>query len=349
MTDALANWHALAARLAGALAVAASMPPPAVGTTPRQRLWTERGATLYRYGEGSRGRRSVPLLIVYSMVNRPYLLDLEPERSLIAALLARGRDVFLLDWGAPTPADRHLSLTDYALRPLERAAEAVLAASGAAAHDLMGVCQGGTLALCHAARRPARVRRLVTMVTPVDFATPDDLLARYARSIDAEALVAAFGNVPGIFLRLGFQSLKLHGNTLGKLLTLADAAGAPVEVARVLRTERWVADSPDQAGQAFLDFIRHFYRDNALVNGTLVVDAVPLRLRTLTLPILNVFASRDHLVPPASSRALGSLVGGAGYREHAFDGGHIGVYLSARAQHEIPEAVAKFLGDGRQP
>ena len=347
MTGPAADWQALAGTLAGALGMAASLPPPAVGPTPRQRLWAEGGAALYRYGDGARTARSVPLLIVYSFVNRPYLLDLEPDRSLIAALLARGRDVYLLDWGTPVAADRHRSLVDYALRPLERAVDAVLAAGRSEVHDLMGVCQGGTLALCHTLRRPERVRRLITMVTPVDFATPDDVLAAYARHIDVESLVATFGNVPGGFLRLGFQSLKLHGNTLGKLLTLAAAAGTPDQLERVLRTERWVADSPDQAGQAFLDFIRCFYRDNALVKGSLVLDGAALSLAALRVPLLNLYATRDHLVPPASSRALANLATGADYREHAFDGGHIGVYLSARAQHEIPAAIAAFLAGGR--
>ena len=106
--------------------------------------------------------------------------------------------------------------------------------------------------------------------------------------------------------------------------------------------------SPDQAGQAFLDFIRYFYRDNALVSGGLALDGEMLDLASLKLPILNIYATRDHLVPPASSRALASLVPGADYREHAFDGGHIGVYLSARAQREIPDVITAFLdGDGR--
>ena len=349
MSGPAADWRALAGTLAGVLGIAAGLPPLTVGPTPRQRLWADGAVSLYRYGNGPPAAGAVPLLIVYSLVNRPYLLDLEPDRSLIAALRARGRDVFLLDWGTPLPADRHRSLTDYVLDSLERAAEAVLAASHSAVHDLMGVCQGGTFALCHVGRRPDRVRRLITMVTPVDFATPDDVLARYARSLDVESLVATFGNVPGGFLRLGFQSLKLHGNTLGKLLTLADAAGQPGQIERVLRTERWVADSPDQAGQAFLDFIRYFYRDNALVSGGLALDGEMLDLAGLKLPILNIYATRDHLVPPASSRALASLVPGADYREHAFDGGHVGVYLSARAQHEIPDVIAAFLEGGRRP
>ncbi len=343
MSGSPGDWAALQAACAAALMDAAGRPALAVGVTPRVAVAVDRGVTLWRYGPKPARGSPPPLLIAYSLVNRPYLLDLSADRSLIGALVAARRTVYLADWGTPAAADRHRSLADYVLVHLERAVRAALKDGAQPRLDLAGVCQGGTLALCYAALNAATVRRVVTLVTPVDFATPEDVLGAYARALDVERLVALHGNVPGALLRAGFQSLKLYGNSLGKLLSLVEAGSDPVRVDRLLRTERWIADSPDHAGRAFVEFVQFFYRDNRLVNGGLTLGDRAVTLSGLTQPVLNVYATRDHLVPPAAARALKDLCRSTRYEEHAFDGGHIGVFLSERAQAEVPAAIVRFL------
>lgn len=340
MTAPGAEWAQLAHGLRAGL-TAAGATAVEVGPTPRRAVWTRRGATLWHYGRGGDG--AVPLLIVYSLVNRPYLLDLEPGRSLIGALVDQGVDAYLLDWGVPGPGDAGLSLETYVGDYLNGAVAEIVRRSDRADLDLLGVCQGGTLALCYAALEPARIRRLVTMVTPVDFATPNDAVADYARALDVEGLAAAFGNIPGEFLRLGFQSLKPLGNTLGKLLALADAGAHPASLATHLRVERWIRDSPDLAGTALVQFVQHFYRDNALAARTLRLCGSTVALSAIRAPVLNVHATRDHLVPSASALALGPLLASRRYRAAAFEGGHLGAFISSRAQRELPPMIAAFL------
>jgi polyhydroxyalkanoate synthase len=334
------EWAETAARLAAAGGALAGLGDVAVGTSARDEIHADGGVRLWRYRPIAKPAGLPPVLIVYALVNRPYVLDLQPDRSTIRGLLQAGLDVYLLDWGTPARADRWTTLGDYVCRHVDRAVRRLRAEHGAV--DLLGVCQGGTLALCYAALEPDNVRRLVTMVTPVDFHTPENLLARWARTLDVDRLVDTLGNVPGEFLNATFLALRPFRLTLGKYVALADIADDPAALANFLRMERWIFDSPDQAGEAFRQFVKDFYQRNALAAGTLEIDGRRVDLRRVTMPVLNVYATRDHLVPPSASRPLGRLVGSRAYAERPFPGGHIGVYVSAKAR-ELPGELANWL------
>jgi polyhydroxyalkanoate synthase len=347
MSPALGDPAALAAeaaefqrRVGAGLAALARLPPVELATTPREVVRRDGKTTLYRYRPLARAAGGPPLLIVFALVNRPTVLDLQPDRSMIRRLLAAGRDVYLLDWGTPDRGDRHLGLAEFTLGYLHRAVAALAAEHGTV--DLLGVCQGGTLALVYASLEPAHLRRLVTMVTPVDFGTPDNLLAHWARGVDVDLLVDTYGNVPGELLNVTFLSLMPFRLTLQKYLALVDGADDPRQLENFLRMERWIFDSPDQPGQLFREFVRTFFQENRLVRGGATVAGRPVDLRRLTLPVLNVYAAQDHLVPPSASRPLGGLVGSRAYEEHVFDGGHIGIYVSSRAA-AVPDAIAAWL------
>jgi polyhydroxyalkanoate synthase len=219
----------------------------------------------------------------------------------------------------------------------------VRAARGVPAVNLLGVCQGGTLSICHAALHPGRVRNLVTMVTPVDFQTPDNLLSTWAQKLDADGLVDAFGNVPGAMLNAAFLALRPLGLTAGKYAGLAAIADDREALANFLRMERWIHDSPDQAGTAFREFMRDFFRENRLIRGGLTVGERPVEPRRIACPVLNVYALRDHLVPPSASRPLRGLTGSPDYTDFEFDGGHIGIYVSRKAQEILPPTIADWL------
>ena len=327
-------------RLALSAATLAKLPPVALATAPRDAVYTDGKITLWHYRADATARRGPPLLIVFALVNRPTVLDLQPDRSLIRGLLAAGLDVYLLDWGYPDRGDRHTSLADYTNRYLHRAVETVGAGKGPI--NLLGVCQGGTLSLLYASLEPKRIARLVTMVTPVDFQTPDNLLSKWARAIDIDRLVDTFGNVPGELLNATFLSLMPFRLTLQKYLALVDGADDPRALESFLRMEKWIFDSPDQAGTAFREFMQWFYQQNRLVKGGVSLGGRAVDLGRLTMPVLNVYATADHLVPPAASRALAGLVGSRAYRELPFVGGHIGIYVSSKAAG-LPVEIARWL------
>ncbi len=308
---------------------------------------------MYRYrpveGVAAQGRVQVPILICYALVNRPYMMDLQPDRSLIRRLLDRGVDVYLIDWGYPDGADRFLEISDYVLRYLPGCVRAVCDHSGHDQVNLLGVCQGGTLSLCYAALAPERVRNLITMVTPVDFRTPENLLAKWTEHVDLEQLTAATGNVPGELLNALFLALMPFRLNSQKYVDLMDHIEDPRALENFLRMEKWIFDSPDQPGEMFRQFMQWFYKENRLVNGTLELDGRAVDLQKIDMPVLNIFASQDHLVPPSASQPLQGLVGTRDYTSHEFRGGHIGIYVSGSAQREIPERIERWLHERDAP
>ncbi|MGC3981672.1 MAG: class III poly(R)-hydroxyalkanoic acid synthase subunit PhaC [Steroidobacteraceae bacterium] len=315
-----------------------------IGTALKDAVYREDRLTLYRY-------RPLPdvkpggtaVLICYALVNRPYMMDLQPDRSLIRGLLQQGVDVFLIDWGYPDGSDRYLDMDDYINRYLVHCADAVCRLRGEDQINLLGVCQGGTLSLCFTALHPQRVRSLVTMVTPVDFQTPDDLLSKWVRQLDVPALVAASGNVPGDFLNAAFVTMMPFRLLSQKYVALLDIAQDRAKLENFLRMEKWIFDSPDQPGAMFEQFVTSLYQQNQLIKGELRIGGRRVDLRGIKQPVFNVYATQDHLVPPAASKCLQQYVGANNYRELAFAGGHIGIYVSSKAQQQIPAALAEWL------
>ena len=314
----------------------------AAGCTEKDEVWRSGKLRLYRYRSISGTPGAVPLLIVYALVNRPYMMDLEPDRSLIRGLLSRGLDVYLIDWGYPDGSDRFTTLEDYLEGQLVECVDEILKVRGLDALNLLGVCQGGVFSLCFAALHPERVRNLITMVTPVDFHTSTDLLSKWARKIDVEAWVGQ-ANVSGDVLNQLFLALMPFRLSQQKY---ADLLRVPPDRARIenfMRVERWIYDSPDQAGAAFREFVAWFYQQNRFLRGGLEIGGRSVDLRNLDLPILNLIGTRDHLVPPASSRALRTLAGSRDFTTLELDLGHIGMYVSARAQRQVPAAIGDWL------
>jgi polyhydroxyalkanoate synthase subunit PhaC len=340
---AAAEMAEFSQRMTSAAAQFAALGAESAEGAPRAEVFRIDKTRLWRYARTSPAAAAAPLVICYALVNRPTMLDLQPDRSLIRGLLARGLDVYLVDWGYPDRGDCGLALDDYVNRYLGACIDRVREAHGGAAVNLLGVCQGGTMSILHAALHPARVKNLVTMVTPVDFQTADNLLGKWARKLDVERLVEALGNVPGELLNAAFVSLMPLRLTARKYAGLADMADDREALANFLRMERWIHDSPDQAGRAFSEFVRWFFQENRLVKGGLEIGGRAVDPGRIACPVLNVFASQDHLVPPSASRALRGLTASPDYSEFVFDGGHIGIYVSRSAQELLPRTIAQWL------
>ncbi len=316
-----------------------------VGTTARDAVYTEDKLVLYHYASRTKRQHKIPLLIVYALVNRPYMADLQEDRSLIRGLLDAGLDVYLVDWGYPDQADRYLSLDNYINGYLDRCVGVVCDRAGINRINLLGICQGGTFSLCYTALHQKKIKNLVTTVTPVDFHTKDDLLSHLVRHIDIDAAVSALGNIPGEFLNLTFLMLKPFRLMGQKYMDLVDILDNREQVETFLRMEKWIFDSPDQAGEAFREFITQFYQQNSLVKAKVEIGDKRIDLQKITVPVLNIYARDDHLVPPDSSRALGGCIGSTDYKEMEFPGGHIGLYVSAKSRETLLPAIADWLAE----
>ena len=313
--------------------------------TPSTCVTETDNAALQRYGSAD----NPPLLIVYSLVNRPAILDLSEQRSVIGALVRGGFSVYLLAWHPPGMARRYLGLGDYILGDIADATAWIERTHQTRPH-LLGICQGGVLALCHAALAGAAERpvaSVTTLATPVDTASADDQLAQLARNIDFSGLISATGNITGQGLASFFAGLKpfaLGPQRYGALAGLVDADDEALET--FMRMERWMYDGPDLAGQAFAEFAEAIYQRNALARNELVLQGQPVRLADIKVPVFNAWAEHDHLVPPAAASGLDQLVGGP-CTNMALPGGHLGLFIGAGAHRSLYPRLMDWLRNSR--
>ena len=337
------EWLTTQRQIRNGASVLAQVGEVEFGATPKEAVFSDERVTLYRYKGEHAPTEQVPILISYALVNRPYMVDLQEDRSLVRQLLARGHDIYLIDWGYPDLSDRFDTLDDYINGWLHSCVEEVCRRHGLPSINLLGICQGGAFSLCYTAMHPERVRNLITMVTPVDFHTPDNMLSHWTREMDIDLFVDTLGNIPADLMNFCYLTLKPYRLFLQKYIGMLDVVEDADEVENFMRMEKWIFDSPDQAGEAFRQFIRDFYQGNKLIRGGLQIGRHDVDLSRVRCPVLNIFAEQDHLVPPAASKAMAKAVGTRDYSELSFRGGHIGIYVSSRAQKEVPEAVDAWL------
>lgn len=340
---AAAEMTRLAEKLSAATRTLREMDDVSYGATEKEEIWRDGKIVLYRYRGEKPPTAKLPLLIVYALVNRPYMVDLQDDRSIVRNLLAQGEDVYIIDWGYPDPSDRYVTLDDYVNGWIRRCVDVVAKRHRVPKINLLGICQGGAMSLCFASIHPEKVKNLVTMVTPVDFHTPDNMLSHWTQEMDVDLLVDTLGNVPGDLMNWCYLTLKPFRLMGQKYVGLADILDDKAELENFLRMEKWIFDSPDQAGEAFRQFIKDFYQGNKLVRGGLEIGGKKVDPKRVTMPVLNVFAEQDHLVPPDASKAMRGIVGTKDYTEIAFKGGHIGIYVSGRSQREVPPAIHEWL------
>ncbi|MHC8440641.1 MAG: class III poly(R)-hydroxyalkanoic acid synthase subunit PhaC [Candidatus Eutrophobiaceae bacterium] len=308
-------------------------------------VWKRDKAQLLRYAPLSETTMPVPVMITYALVNRPYVADLQEGRSIIQGLLKAGLEIYLIDWGYPGMEDRHLQLDDYINGYMDECVKHICQHHGLESINLMGICQGGVFSACYAAMHPERVRNLALTVTPIDFHTKDNLLSHLAKHVDVDLAVDALGNIPGEFLNAAFLSLRPYRLLGQKYVDMVGLLDNPERTFNFLSMEKWIFDSPDQAGEAYRQFIKEFYQQNKLIKDELSIGGREVRLGNIKVPVLNIYASEDHLVPPSSTKALAGKVGSSDYTEIEFPSGHIGIYVSSKAQKIIPRAIVDWLSE----
>jgi polyhydroxyalkanoate synthase len=314
-----------------------------VGTAPKELLYEEDKLKLYRYRNEGRVTCGVPVLIVYALVNRQYMLDLQPDRSIVRNLLKLGLDLYIIDWGYPTKSDMYLTLDDYINGYLNNCVDFIRTKAVKDKINLMGICQGGTFSGIYSALYPEKVKNLITLVAPFDFSTNDGLLFNWSKHMNVDALVDTYRIIPGDFLNAGFLMLMPFNLNIRKYVDMLDVMEDGDKLLNFLRMEKWIFDSPGQAGECLRQFIKDCYQENKLVKGELKLGDKVVDLKDITMPLLNIYASADHLVPPAATKPLNDLVGTSDKTLYEFKGGHIGVFVGSKSQKELAPAISQWL------
>ena len=326
-----------------------------IAATPKREIWRDGPMTLSRYHPlTDRAAELGPVVICYGLIGRQTMTDLVPDRSAVRQLLAAGVDVFVVDWGNAGAGETGLGLDRIVGQRLPAALKAACEVSGAERPILFGICQGGTLAACHAALHPDSLAGLILAVTPIDFhadqydADPaHGLVHVWLRGMEAEdldRLIGLEGNLSGALLGSVFNQLNPVRTLAKYAVGMPGLAGNPAGFRTFMAMEKWLADRPDLPGRLAHEWMIGLYKENRLAKGALEVGGRPVRLAEIGVPVLNVYATGDHIVPPPCSRALGMLLADAGrYRELAVPTGHIGAFVSERAQSLLVPEIVRWL------
>ncbi|MCU0339396.1 MAG: class III poly(R)-hydroxyalkanoic acid synthase subunit PhaC [Spirosomaceae bacterium] len=315
-----------------------------LATTPRELVMQVGKTKLYHFTNDNL-KVKTPILISYALVNTWKMMDLQDDRSLIKKLLSEGLDVYLIETGHPSRADRFKTIDDYVNGDINDCVDFVREETGHDAINLLGVCQGGTLGMIYSALYPQKIKNIVLLVTPVDFFVEDGLLFKWSRDMDIDKLVDNFdGVVPGKFLDSGFVLLKPMG-PVRKQMGLPSLMEQPHTFQNFLRMEKWVNDTPDQAGELYRQFIKDLYQNNKLINGEMKVGDKVVDLKNIKCPVMNIYAREDHIVPPSATKPINDAIGSEDSTLYEFPGGHIGVFVGARSQKELGPSIVSWLAE----
>ncbi len=316
-----------------------------IASTPYDVEYTEDRVQLKHYQPEGGSKYNYPLLVVYALINRETMLDLQPDRSVVRNLLANGVDIYMLDWGYPTKKDRFLGLDDHINGYIHNAVEYVLEKHGLEQLNLMGICMGGTMCTIYAAQHPEKIKNLMLTVTPTDFDTNTGLLHIWwgNKGFDVDRLVDLQGNVSGDMLNLNFLLMNPARLMLDKYIGFMENMDNKKFVENFVRMEKWIFDSPDVPGEIFREFIKECYQENKLINNELEVGGEKVDLKKITMPLLNMYGLYDHLVPPAACETITKKVGSKDTEDFPMKTGHIGIYVSSKSQKEFVPKICSWL------
>jgi polyhydroxyalkanoate synthase len=317
--------------------------PASIGETPYEIVYEEDRLRLKHYRPVGKKRIGTPLLVVYALINRETMLDLQPDRSVIQGLLRGGAEVYMIDWGTPTRKDRFLTIDDHVNGYMDRVVEVIRQRHATPQVNLLGVCIGGTFSIMYAALHPDKVKNLITSVSPVQFDTDKGLLHLWMKDFDVDGLIDAYGNIPGDFLNFGFLMLNPARLVIEKYKNFVDHIEEMSFVENFLRMEKWIFDSPDVPAETFRQYVKDCYQQNLLIQNKMRLNGSRVDLRRITMPVLNFYGRYDHLVPPEACVPFIEKIGTKDGENVCIDTGHIGIYVSSKAQKEFAPRIVRWL------
>lgn len=317
------------------------------GATPSDVVYQEDRVKLLHYKSDRESAYKTPMLFVFALVNRPYILDILPHKSVVRHFVDAGFDTYMIDWGAPKHSDRFQNLDTYINGYMKNIVDFLAERSEARTVNVLGYCMGGAMSAMYTALRPEKVQTLMMLAAGIDFSTREGLLNLWAdeANFDVDKFVDAHGNCPAEYLQASFLLLKPVQNFIQKNISLFERADDEAFLEEFLTMETWLNDNIPISGELYREYVKYLYQQNLMVQNKLPVGKHIVNLKNITCPVLNLMASADDLVPCAQSEPFNDLVGSHDRKAIKFKAGHIGLAVGSRAHRELwPEAV-KWLAE----
>src|SRR6478672_8468003 len=238
----------------------------AIATTPKDEVWRQDKVSLHHYRPLADKKVATPVLIVYGLIGRYTMADLQEDRSLVRNLLNLGIDLYVVD-----------------------CVEAIRERHGIDKVSLLGICEGGVFTTCYAALHPQTVKSMVLTITPIDFHgdTVENRLGHgfiniWTRSLtpeDIDRLIEAYGNLPGEFMGSVFSQMTPMRTLLKYNLDLLEVVDDDKKFLNFLRMEKWIADRPHHPGEAAKQWLKELYQDNKLIKNAFTINGRQVNLR----------------------------------------------------------------------
>ncbi len=318
---------------------------PRTGMTPKELIWRKNKMRVYRFSlPGVEVTKHTPVFMLYAMINKPYILDMEPGNSFVEHLLHEGYDVYMLDWGVAGPEDHKNGFAEYVFDYLHKAVERVCTHSAKKELNLFAYCMGGTFATIYAALYPEQIKNLILLASPIDF--------RYAplynswlskENFDVDQIVDTLGNIPPEMIDFGNKMLKPISNFINPWIYVLDKIDDEKFVHNWKLLNKWINDGTPFPGETYREWIRNFYQDNQLIKGELVLRSHPVDLARIKCPVLLVTAESDHIVPCKQTRALFEHIRSSDTMENNYPVGHVSLVFGGTARNQVYPQTAAWM------
>jgi polyhydroxyalkanoate synthase len=315
-----------------------------VGSTPSEVVYEENKLELLHYEAQTEEQNEVPILVVYALINKPYILDLQPDRSVIRKLLNEGHDVYMIDWNEPSRLDQSLGLSDYVNRYMDNCVDEVRERSGQDAINILGYCMGGTKSAMYAALYPEKVNALGLMAAGLYFDDTGGTLEEWGHEdyYDPRTIKETLGNMPAGMLDDGFALMDPVDNYVSKYVSYYDNMEDEEFAANFSRMERWLSEGIDVAGEAYVEFLEQLYQGNELYHNELHLDGEHVDVTDIDMPVLQILGEYDHLIPPESSKPFNDVIGTDDTEIIEYPTGHIGLSVSSSSHEHVWSRVAEW-------
>jgi polyhydroxyalkanoate synthase subunit PhaC len=315
----------------------------ALGTTPKRTIFTLGTLKLQHFTPTQSDVYRVPVLIVTSLVNQPYILDLVPGQSMVEFLLNQGFDVYMIEWGRPRREHQSLTLAHYVQTAIPACVRAVQDHAGERDVSVIGYCVGGLLAAMYASLRPNDgIKNLICMAAPVNSDGLHALKTWMGEDFNPDALLDQYGNIPGDWVQNALRALRPFGKLSGNVNLLNNIENEEM-VRSNLRMGKWETDNVPFPGGVFREMVSDFLRGNKLVKGQWKIGGERVDLRNIKVPFAHLLAQDDHITPYESSKDLLQMVGSKDKSEIVIKGGHVGLVAGRGAEKRMWPALNEWL------
>lgn len=302
-----------------------------------------------------RNQHRIPVLLIPALGIQAWTWDLMPNRSMVRYLMARGYDVYLLDWGKPSLSDRELGLSTYVNEWMPAAVEAVRQHAPAEEVTLVGYCMGGLLALMYLGAFPdAPVRNLSTIASPVNFHKNGAFgtimsLASYPAlkihdwfQLRVERFDTKLFHIPGNLLSVGFKMTNPPG-VVTAYLDLVRNIGDREYITEYMTMGQWFNDMVDYPGATVREVIEKMVIANSLAGGRIRIGDRYSDFSNIRCSLLAFAGSSDKIASVHAAKDVMKLTSSTDRRFEVVPGGHAGVFAGSKAPAHAWRAIADWL------